>query len=105
MVLIINISTNQNSYILLCNYKCLLIFYCSILIAYSIAPEKPLTGYLALNEKLCGVSKHYVNKLKGPEGLLNHNNTLYTSIHYGHVLKLIDGQTIPVVKFGKECGI
>lgn len=60
---------------------------------------------MALNEKLAGAQKLYENKVKGPEGLLYYNNTLYTSVHYGHVLKLVDDQTFPVVKFGKVCGV
>jgi len=69
----------------------------------STGPGKPLTGSLALNEKLSGISKIYEDKLKGPEALLYYNNTLYTSVHYGHVLRLVNGQIIPLVKFGKFC--
>lgn len=71
---------------------------------YSIAPQRPLIGKLALNENLPGVSKLFEDQLKGPEGLLYHNKTLYATLHYGHVVKLVDNQIIPVVKFGKVCG-
>lgn len=57
-----------------------------------------------MNEKLFGISKLYENEIKGPEGLLVYNNTLYLTLHYGHVVKIVDNQIVPVVKFGKICG-
>lgn len=85
-------------------YLCGLCYNHFILTIYSVAPQRPLTGPLALNEKLSGISKLFEDKLKGPEGVLYHNNTLYLSLHYGHVVKVVDNQLIPVVKFGKLCG-
>lgn len=76
-----------------------------ISIVYSNTPEKPFTGSLALNEKLSGASKLFENQIKGPEGLLYHGKTLYTTLHYGHVVKIVDDEIIPVVKFGKVCGV
>jgi len=73
-------------------------------IVHSVTPQRPLTGALALNEKLSGVSKLFEGQIVGPEGLLYHNNTLYTTLHYGHVIKIVDNEIVPVVKFGKVCG-
>lgn len=73
-------------------------------IFYSVTPERPLIGTLELNEKLSGISKLFENKIKGPEGLLYYNNTLYTTLHYGHVVKIENSEVTPVVKFGKVCG-
>lgn len=63
-----------------------------------------MTGPLALNEKLSGVSKLFEGQILGPEGLLYYNNTLYTTLHYGHVVKIVDNEIVPVAKFGKVCG-
>ncbi|KAL4105287.1 hypothetical protein QTP88_020540 [Uroleucon formosanum] len=70
---------------------------------YSLTPQRPLTGPLAINEKLSGISKLFENQIVGPEGLLYYNNTLYTTLHYGHVVKIVDNEIVPVVKFGKVC--
>ncbi|KAL5237931.1 hypothetical protein ACI65C_005341 [Semiaphis heraclei] len=70
---------------------------------YSVTPQRPLTGPLALNEKLSGVSKLFEGQILGPEGLLYYNNTLYTTLHYGHVVKIVDNEIVPVAKFGKVC--
>ncbi|XP_050527164.1 adipocyte plasma membrane-associated protein Hemomucin isoform X2 [Daktulosphaira vitifoliae] len=70
---------------------------------YSVVPAKPLTGSLALNEKLSGAKKLFENQLKGPEGLAYHEGFLYTTIHGGHVVKIYDDKIIPVMKFGKLC--
>jgi strictosidine synthase len=68
-------------------------------------PEKALIGPLALNEKLSGASKLFENQIKGPEGLIYYNNTLYSTIHLGNVIKIVDDQIIPIAKFGKPCGM
>ncbi|VVC29780.1 Hypothetical protein CINCED_3A009369 [Cinara cedri] len=68
-----------------------------------VQPQRSLIGPLQLNQKLFGISKLYENQIKGPEGLLYHNNTLYLTLHYGHVVKIVDNQIVPVVKFGKVC--
>ncbi|XP_022178955.1 adipocyte plasma membrane-associated protein-like [Myzus persicae] len=70
---------------------------------YSVTQQRPFTGPLALNEKLSGISKLFEGKIVGPEGLLFYNNTLYTTLHYGHVVKIVDNEIVPVVKFGKVC--
>ncbi|KAF0741436.1 adipocyte plasma membrane-associated protein-like isoform X2 [Aphis craccivora] len=70
---------------------------------YIVTPQKPLTGPLALNDKLSGISKLFEDQIVGPEGLLYHNNTLYTTLHYGHVVKIVNNEIVPVVKFGKVC--
>lgn len=59
---------------------------------------------MTLNEKLAGISKLFEGQIKGPEGLLYYNKTLYITVHDGFVMKLVDDQLIPVVKFGKSCG-
>lgn len=56
-----------------------------------------------MNEKLSGASKLFEDQIRGPEGLLNYNNTLYTTLHNGHVVKLVDDQIISVAQLGKEC--
>lgn len=58
-----------------------------------------------MNEKLSGASKLFEDQIKGPEGLLYHGNTLYTTLHFGHVVKIVDNEIVPVVKFGKVCGV
>lgn len=70
---------------------------------HSVTPKRPLTGPSALNEKLSGISKLFEDQIVGPEGLLYHNNTLYTTLHNGHVVKIVDNEIVPVVKFGKAC--
>uniref|UniRef100_A0A2H8TTQ5 Adipocyte plasma membrane-associated protein n=1 Tax=Melanaphis sacchari TaxID=742174 RepID=A0A2H8TTQ5_9HEMI len=70
---------------------------------YSVTPQRPLTGPLALNDKLSGISKLFEDQIVGPEGLLYYNNTLYTTLHYGHVVKIVNDEIVPVVKFGKVC--
>ncbi|XP_026816428.1 adipocyte plasma membrane-associated protein-like [Rhopalosiphum maidis] len=70
---------------------------------YSVTPPRPFTGPLALNDKLSGISKLFEDQIVGPEGLLYHNNTLYTTLHYGHVVKIVNNEIVPVVKFGKVC--
>lgn len=71
---------------------------------FSVTPQKPLTGNLAINNKLSSAYKVYEDKFKGPEGLIYHEDALYTSVHGGHVIKIVDDQITPVVKFGKVCG-
>jgi len=70
---------------------------------YSVAPEKPLVDSLAMNEKLSGIDKIFENQIDGPEGLLYRNNTLYTTVNFGHVIKIVDDRLVPVVKFGRDC--
>jgi len=57
-----------------------------------------------MNEKLSGIHKIFEDQIRGPEGLLYRNNTLYTTVNFGHVVKMVDNQFVPVVKFGKDCG-
>jgi len=64
-----------------------------------------LTRPLEINEKLSGISKLFGDQIFGPEGLFEHNNTLYyTTLHYGHIVKIVDDEIVPVVEFGKVCG-
>lgn len=72
--------------------------------AYKIKPSLPLTGKLGLNGKLNNAERLFENKLKGPEGLAIYKNELYTGIHGGHIVKIInDNKYVPVIKFGKAC--
>lgn len=89
------------NYIILCTLCYAFVNF--IMIVNSVAPEKSLTESLTLNDELFGISKHFENEIKGPEGLLVHNNILYISIH-DHVVKIVNNQIVPVVKFGKLCG-
>ena len=67
-------------------------------------PPLPLKGALAVNNKLDNAEHLFENEIKGPEGLAIYNNELYTTLHNGYVVKLVDGKLVPVIKFGDDCG-
>ncbi|XP_065203656.1 adipocyte plasma membrane-associated protein Hemomucin-like isoform X1 [Planococcus citri] len=71
--------------------------------AYELPPTKKLLGALSLNEKLDGAERLFENLIKGPESLAYDDGILYTGVHGGLVLKIIDDKLIPFVKFGKSC--
>lgn len=71
--------------------------------AYELTPMKKLEGELAPNGKLNGAERLFENLIHGPESLEYVDGVLYTGVHGGLVLKIIDNKLIPFVKFGKSC--
>lgn len=69
----------------------------------SVKPPLPLKGPLALNNKLNNAERLFENEIKGPEGLAMYKNELYTTLHNGYVVKLVNDKLVPVVKFGQDC--
>lgn len=70
----------------------------------SVKPPLPLKGALALNDKLNNAERLFENEVKGPEGFGIYKNELYTTLHNGYIVKLVNGKLVPVVKFGQDCG-
>lgn len=70
---------------------------------YDVAPVKKLEGPLALNSKLDNAERLFENMIKGPESIVYSDGTLYTSLHGGLVVKIVNNAIIPFVKFGKQC--
>lgn len=71
---------------------------------FSLKPTLPLKGALAVNDKLNNAERLFENEIKGPEGLAIYNNELYTTLHNGYVVKLVNGKLVPIIKFGQDCG-
>ena len=63
-----------------------------------------MEGPLALNSKLDNAERLFENMIKGPESLVYSDGTLYTGLHGGLVVKIVNNAIIPFVKFGKQCG-
>uniref|UniRef100_A0A1B6HU41 Strictosidine synthase conserved region domain-containing protein n=1 Tax=Homalodisca liturata TaxID=320908 RepID=A0A1B6HU41_9HEMI len=71
--------------------------------AFSIAPSVPLEGYLTLNSRLNGAERLFKGQIHGPEDLKVHNGQLYTTLHGGHVVRIVNDKIEPIVKFGQQC--
>uniref|UniRef100_A0A1B6C3Z5 Strictosidine synthase conserved region domain-containing protein n=1 Tax=Clastoptera arizonana TaxID=38151 RepID=A0A1B6C3Z5_9HEMI len=71
--------------------------------SYVVKPILPLKGVLSINDKLNNVEQMFKNEMKGPEAFLVYNNELYTGIHGGFVVKIVNDKMVPVVKFGNKC--
>lgn len=71
---------------------------------HSTTPPRNLEGPLALNSKLNKAERLFENMIKGPESIVQLDGTLYTGLHGGLVVKIVDNALIPFVKFGKQCG-
>jgi len=71
--------------------------------AYSIPPSVPLEGALAINSKLNGAERMFQDVIHGPEDIQVYNGTLYTTLHGGHVVKIVNNKVHPVAKFGQKC--
>lgn len=64
-----------------------------------------MTGVLSLNNKLNNAEKLFEGQIKGPESLAIYNNELYTGLHGGYVVKIVNNKIVPVVKYGEKCGM
>ncbi|GLG97334.1 hypothetical protein R5R35_002460 [Gryllus longicercus] len=71
--------------------------------AFSVAPSMPLKGTLELNTKLNNAERLLDGDIKGPEHIVAYNGELYTGIHGGEIVKIVNGKFVPVVKFGRPC--
>uniref|UniRef100_A0A1B6M1N5 Strictosidine synthase conserved region domain-containing protein n=2 Tax=Graphocephala atropunctata TaxID=36148 RepID=A0A1B6M1N5_9HEMI len=71
--------------------------------AFSVTPPVPLQGLLALNSRLNGAERLLEGQIHGPEDLKVHNGQLYTSLHGGHVVRIVNDRVESVVKFGQDC--
>ncbi|RZF36378.1 hypothetical protein LSTR_LSTR002974 [Laodelphax striatellus] len=71
--------------------------------AYSLKPNLPLSGPLAINNRLKGAERLFQGEMKGPESLVVYNDELYTGLHGGYIVKIKDDKVIPIKKFGKDC--
>lgn len=66
---------------------------------------KPLTGKLAINDKLNDIEIWHKGDLHGPETIVDYNGELYTGLAGGDIVKLVGkDHVVPIVKFGKPCG-
>ncbi|XP_049776721.1 adipocyte plasma membrane-associated protein Hemomucin-like [Schistocerca cancellata] len=72
--------------------------------AYSVPPYMPFEGPLQLNDRLNNAEHLFVDLLKGPEAFAVHNGEIYTGIHGGEVVKIVNNSLVHVAKFGKPCG-
>ncbi|XP_071453915.1 adipocyte plasma membrane-associated protein Hemomucin-like [Hetaerina americana] len=69
-----------------------------------VTPAMPLQGPLALNGELNKGEHLFEGKIKGPESLAVYKGEIYTGIHGGEIIKIVNDEIVPVVKFGKPCG-
>ncbi|ERL91755.1 hypothetical protein D910_09081 [Dendroctonus ponderosae] len=70
---------------------------------YSVSPAQPFTGKLSLNDRLDAVEIWHKGDFVGPEAFADLDNSLYTSLYNGDIVKLTGEHITPVVKFGKPC--
>lgn len=71
---------------------------------YRVPTPLDLTGPLEVNNFLDKAERLFEGQVHGPETLLKRGNEIYTSIHGGEVIKIIDDHITHVAKFGKPCG-
>ncbi|KAF4518108.1 hypothetical protein B566_EDAN007809 [Ephemera danica] len=70
---------------------------------FSPTPPRELEGSLQVNEKLNGAQHILVGQIKNPEGFAVANNTLYTGVEGGNVVKIIGDKMIPVANLAHPC--
>ncbi|XP_015591029.1 adipocyte plasma membrane-associated protein [Cephus cinctus] len=70
---------------------------------YSVVPSKAVNPGLAINDRLNSAERLFEGRLKGPECFDSYNGELYTGLHFGHVVKIVGDEIVPIVKFGKPC--
>jgi len=63
-----------------------------------------LEGVFNVNEKLNGAERLFEGEIKGPEGFAVFENTLYTGLRGGAVVKLVDDKLVPVADLSHPCG-
>lgn len=80
-------------------YGCLIKF-----IYFRISISEELVGPYAENSLINNAEHLHLGLLKGPETLVVLNNVLYTGIHGGDVVRIVDTNIQPVTKFGVDCG-
>nr|QKV49916.1 hemomucin [Locusta migratoria] len=71
--------------------------------AYSVPPYMPLEGTLELNDRLNNAEHLFADLIKGPEAFAVYNGEIYTGIHGGEVVKIVNNSLVHVAKFGKPC--
>ncbi|XP_046401505.1 adipocyte plasma membrane-associated protein-like [Ischnura elegans] len=69
-----------------------------------VTPPMPLEGPLAVNGDLNRGEHLFEGKIKGPESLEVYKGEIYSGIHGGEIVKFVNDEVVPVVKFGKPCG-
>lgn len=58
---------------------------------------------MALNDHLNSVELWHKSDLLGPRAFAEYNKEIYTVLLNGNVVKLVDENIVPVIKFGKPC--
>lgn len=66
-------------------------------------PTKPMSGALALNEKLNNAEIIGKGRLVGPESFSAYNNELYTGVYGGEIVKLSGKYISHIVQTGTHC--
>jgi len=70
---------------------------------FRVTEPLPLEGSLSVNSLLNNAEHLHSGKLHGPEAFDDHKGILYTGIHGGEIVKLVDGKLVPVTKLGQPC--
>lgn len=65
---------------------------------------KGLDAELLERKHLDNAERILEGKLTGPEAFAMYNGAVYTGIHGGWVVRIDEGELVPVVKFGQNCG-
>lgn len=76
----------------------------SCLLHGSVTPPLPLDGPLTLNTHLNNAERLLEGQIHGPEDLMVHSGYLYTTLHGGHVARLVGDKLENIAKFGQPCG-
>lgn len=71
---------------------------------FRVAKTKDFKDGLSFKNQFKNVEKLFENEIHGPESLLYHKGVLYTTLHGGQVVRIVNDKIIPFVKFGKQCG-
>lgn len=68
-------------------------------------PATDLTGKLEPNSRLDKATPILDNEILGPESIAVRGDDLYTGLIGGNVIRVSDGKSYFVAKFGSECGM
>lgn len=71
--------------------------------SFIVSDPIPLEGALALNNRLNRAERLFQGEIHGPEDLQVHNGHLYTTLHGGYVVRILNDSIDYVVKFGQSC--
>ncbi|KAJ8873795.1 hypothetical protein PR048_024630 [Dryococelus australis] len=72
-------------------------------VALHVSPPLPLEGSLASNTRLNNAEHLFEGEIKGPESFAVLKGVLYTGLHGGHVVKVLQDKIVPIAKFGRDC--